>query len=822
MAESILSCSASLRRAVQQLPPQRVVLERTALLQTRSLLHQTQPRFSSTTPPVDNSPVANPSVASPSQVTASIKAEAPQNLDVNAVDPEEPSVAAKKAKEKLERAVKKNLPYLEDPWKLGQYVNDALAKDRYDEALLLTQKASAKDQVVVSWNHLINYQLEKQQLRNAVKLYNEMKKRAQLPNMQTYSIMFRGFAKSQHPKLAVSEAIRHYQILLKDSRLEPNSIHLNAVLNVCSRAGDLDSMFSIADTINESTRAADSFTYTTIINALRYNLLGDIKDLPDEQKNDNITKAIGRAKTIWEEVIGKWRQGRLVLDEEVVCAMGRLLIMAPDRIQKREVLDLIEQTMNIPNISKAELVSAADFRTKGLARANAKLAHRVAWVKPDRNTLALVLTTLASSKLTTCGIKYWNVLVREHGIQPDMDNWMRMFGMLKVAKASAHACDILEIVPDEYINARNYQIAMETCVRDNINLNAIKNANKALDSMVKRLRVPDPHTMRLFLRVSLVSHYQLRARSEKGDLIGAKRDYGIQITDALARLWEPYRKLHNHYFNVVKPKDDKAQAILYNDKREVIALARIMYGAFNKVIQQGMLPEADLQKIRPVGARINREIHTFFANREELEPNLRKSKGRGTAEEDMSQYEVILGGDFEWDTTQASRPSSGRRERSMGEDRSRSKFGEDKPRSKFGEDRPRSTFREDRSRSRSTFGEDRPKSRFREDRRDSRMSEDKFMSKFSDERRGSRMSEDKPKSKWGKDHSRGGDDKANSRWSDERRESRTGGDRSRPRVGGEGGDGLTSMRRAVSKEHHRPSELSGVRDLGQRRASLPW
>ncbi|KAK7433074.1 hypothetical protein QQZ08_000003 [Neonectria magnoliae] len=783
MVEVILSRGASLRRAMQQITLHRAVLERTLLLQARPL-QQTLPRFSSTTSSVDNASASNPSVVAPSQVMASIKAEAPQSLDADAVDPEEPTVAAKRAKEKLERAVKKHLPYLDDPWKLGQYVNDALAKGRYDEALLLTQKASNKNQVVVSWNHLISYLLEKQQLRNAVKLYNEMKKRAQLPNMQTYTIMFRGFSKSQHPKLAVSEAIRHYQILLKDSRLEPNSIHLNAVLNVCGRAGDLESMFSIADTINESTRAADSFTYTTIINALRFNLLDAVKDLPEEQKNDNITKTIGRAKTIWEEAIAKWRQGRLVIDEELVCAMGRLLIMAPDRIQKREVLDLIEQTMNIPNISKAEIVSAADFRTKGLARANSKLAHRMSWVKPNRNTLALVLTTLASSKLTTCGIKYWNILVREHGIQPDMDNWMRMFGMLKVAKASAHACDILEIVPDEYINAKNYQIAMETCVRDNINQNAVKNANKALDSMMKRLKVPDPHTMRLFLRVSLVSHYQLRARSEKGDSTGAKRDYGIQITDALARLWEPYRKLHHHYFDVVKPKNDKAQGILYNNKREVIALARIMYGAFNKVIQQGMLPDADLQEIRPIGARINREIHTFFANREELEPNLRKSKGRGTAEEDMSQYEAILGGDFEWDTTKAIRPSSGRRDRGM---------GEDKPRSKFGGDR-----------------------------RDSRMSEDMFKSRFNGDQRDSRMNEDKPKSKPGYDRSRGGEDKPKPRWSDERKESRGGGDRPRSRFDDEGGDRSESMRRAVRKEHHYPRELSGVKDSHHRRASLPW
>ncbi|KAI5460011.1 hypothetical protein BGZ63DRAFT_359273 [Mariannaea sp. PMI_226] len=645
MAEGILACGACLRRAMQLLPQQRIALERAALLRTLSL-PQAQPRFSST-----SSAISPNSSTTTQDVQAAIKADVPQSLDI---DPAELPVSAKKTKEKLERAVKKNLSYMDDPWKIGQYVQDALAKDRYDEALLLTQRASSRHSVVVSWNHLIGYLLEKQQLRKAVKLYNEMKKRAQMPNMQTYTIMFRGLAKSQHPKLAVAEAIKHYQILLKDSRLEPNSTHLNAVINVCGKAGDLDSMFTIVDTINESTRAADAYTYTTIINALRYNVLNEIKDLPEEQKSENINKAIGRAKALWREAISKWRQGRLIIDEEMVCAFGRLLIMAPDRLQKREIFDLIEQTMNIPNLTRAGDASTSTDSQK-------KLAVKGSWVTPGRNTLALVLTSLASTKMTTAGIKYWNLMVREYGIVPDMDNWMRLFGMLKVAKASAHAADILDAIPDEYINAKHYRIALETCVRDNINQNAIKNANKALNSMVTRLKVPDAHSMRLYLRVALVSHYQLRARSDEGDIDGAKRDYGMQITDALNRLWEPYRKLHNHYFNVVKPKDEKAEAILYNDKREVIALARIMYSSYNKVIQQGMLPEADITKIRHIGARINREIQTFFANREDVEPNLRKSKGRGTAGEDMSEYDDKLGGDFEWDTTQAGRVKSQRR-----------------------------------------------------------------------------------------------------------------------------------------------------------------
>lgn len=90
------------------------------------------------------------------------------------VDDGDASIAAKKQAAKLERAVNKQLEYLEDPWKIGNYVEDALSDNRFDEALLLTQKASKDQQVVVSWNHLIGYSLEQQQVRKAIRIYNEV------------------------------------------------------------------------------------------------------------------------------------------------------------------------------------------------------------------------------------------------------------------------------------------------------------------------------------------------------------------------------------------------------------------------------------------------------------------------------------------------------------------------------------------------------------------------------------------------------------------------------------------------------------------------
>ncbi|KAF9777178.1 hypothetical protein IL306_004542 [Fusarium sp. DS 682] len=655
MTDRLLHGGACLRRALQLVPRQRLEIRSGVALQAHSFQHAQRVFNSTATTPTTEATTAAQDVSS---IAAAIKKDAPKSLD--ATEPADEGISKKKEMLKMERAVNKELQYLNnDPWKVTEYVKKALKRGKFEEAHLLVQKGSKDMQLVVPWNLLMDYLLDQQQVKRAIKLFNEMKKRAQFPNAQTYTTLFRGLAKSQHPKTAVFEAVKHYNALLKDSRLEPNSTHLNAVLNVCNRAGDMDSMFSIVDTLNESTRAPTAYTYTTVLNALRYNTLDGLEELTPEQKEFNRNNGIQRAKAIWSEVMSKWRQGRLIIDEELVCAMGRIMLMTTDRNEKKGVLDLIEQTMNVPNLSKVKDMSAEDARrTDPRTGEVVKKDNNGVYTSPGNNTLSLILQVVFQTKLNSLGIKYWNFILRQYNLEPDRDCWMRLFTILKQAKASGHATEILSIIPKDITNPRFYRIAFETCIRDNINPNVIKNADRALDSMMNCLKVPDAHAMRLYLNVAQNTHYHLRARAREGDVAGAKRAYGIQITDALDRLWVPYRKLHDHYFKEVKAKTEEQKGVIYNEQREVIALARIMYGSFNKVLQQEMLPEEDLEKIRPVGGRINREIQAFYANREEIEPNLRKTKGRGTAEEDMSTYDESVNMGSFWDTTQAGKPPS--------------------------------------------------------------------------------------------------------------------------------------------------------------------
>jgi hypothetical protein len=51
---------------------------------------------------------------------------------------------------------------------------------------------------------------------------------------------------------------------------------------------------------------------------------------------------------MWDDIVGRWTAGDLKLDEELVCAMGRLLLVGSAPQDADDVLSLVEQTMNLP------------------------------------------------------------------------------------------------------------------------------------------------------------------------------------------------------------------------------------------------------------------------------------------------------------------------------------------------------------------------------------------------------------------------------------------------------------------------------------------
>jgi hypothetical protein len=177
-----------------------------------------------------------------------------------------------------------------------------------------------------------------------------MKKRAQIPDAYTYTIIFRGCAEHPLPDQALAKVITIYNAMLTDkSPIKPNTIHMNAVLKMCAKANNMDALFSIAAHLPaKGLRAPNNLTYTIIFNAIRMHTLISLRgNLTPVQLRKIRQKANLDARLIWEDITKRWREGDVMIDEDLVCTMGRVLLLG-NASDIDDVMSLIEQTMNIP------------------------------------------------------------------------------------------------------------------------------------------------------------------------------------------------------------------------------------------------------------------------------------------------------------------------------------------------------------------------------------------------------------------------------------------------------------------------------------------
>lgn len=65
-----------------------------------------------------------------------------------------------------------------DPLKIAHTIKNMLFKDDFDEAMEVVRRASSQlpEQCIVSWNHIIDWQMSKHRISDAVKTYNEVYK----------------------------------------------------------------------------------------------------------------------------------------------------------------------------------------------------------------------------------------------------------------------------------------------------------------------------------------------------------------------------------------------------------------------------------------------------------------------------------------------------------------------------------------------------------------------------------------------------------------------------------------------------------------------
>ncbi|KAK0385770.1 hypothetical protein NLU13_6947 [Sarocladium strictum] len=649
MANNILACTACMRRIVLAPLAARALSETTFLASTRAINTRR--------------------AASTKAIQAK---DFEETFGSKPMTEEEKESRERESKEKLAKQyARRKLSRIDDPFHIGQAVTAALREGKFEGALLLTEKASRTMNVVVSWNALIEHQLGKGEIKTALKTFNNMKKRGQMPNVQTFTIIFGGLLNSTNKQLAVAEAVKHYNMLLQDIRLEANIVHTNAVLRLCSQAHDLDQMLLVASSLDNKTRAPDATTYTILLDGIRHKVLAEVKNMEPAESARYRKQMADKAMVLWSEVTRKWKAGRLIVDEKLIVSMARTYPFQEERDTKPEdskILDLLSEMMGIPNyakfpdwnktqaeLRKAEQVEEADRKKSSKALAASKSRSGVQ-VQPGTRTLGLILEVLGlAARRATLAIKYWNKLVDGFGIRPDQDNYFRMILLLKQTKSSAHIVWLLKNSERSILNAGHFSVALKACINDNVNMNAVRNAQEVLERATEILPPDHEELMkfhRMYLRVALVSHHAFRQQAMRGKDEAAVKAYGRQIFSALEYLGKPFQKLHQQWFeaapgssisdeasanlsketskwqpsskkpNKVHRRAPLSQGQVRNGQREVIALARNMYAAYNKLMLEKMLPGAELAAVRRKAASLNREIQSFYKDRAEHEPNL--------------------------------------------------------------------------------------------------------------------------------------------------------------------------------------------------------
>lgn len=458
-----------------------------------------------------------------------------------------------------------------------------------------------------------------------------MKKRAQLPDAYTFTILFRGLCGSypSHLLRSTARALSIYQSMFaENSPVRPSIIHTNAVLKVCARAHDIDAILSIAAELPvRGSRAPDKVTYTTILNAIQSKASGEVESQKatsrkDEWTMDQIPRAIQQGRRLWADIRQRWLSGDLSLDEELVCAMGRLLLLS-DECQD-DVLSLLKQTMGIPRQIARAASPALRKATKARQRkgdaelppgspANVELETSRSLrkeednssappsdpfpplssaapptrsaVRPGPNTLSLVIDACLRLGYIRAAQKYWSLLTSPGGqyrINPDHDNYHMYLRLLRLRRSSKLAVELVDDLRSGnltdkvgYVQAKTFRIALACCVRDNRNRNSIVHAAKLIRMMMDTLTHPDAKALSLYLKAAL--------RQEPQDwrvIMGVIRGSELGLRNLRSLI-------------VYDPDGRQKQ-----DKDDIQALVQELIGAFDVVLDLGNEVIEDKEKQR--------------------------------------------------------------------------------------------------------------------------------------------------------------------------------------------------------------------------------
>ncbi|TKA31998.1 hypothetical protein B0A50_01243 [Salinomyces thailandicus] len=540
------------------------------------------------------------------------------------------------------KALKKELEWLPDPVKFADHVQYTLRCQKPKKALELVRLASRDRQCIVAWNHLVNYFMQRGQISDALDIFNEMKKRAQFPDSHTYLLLLRHLAMSTRqgneavapPNVAKAVGI-YNSMKSPTSRVRPSTIHTNAVLKVCAFGGDMDALWGIVSELPEDgPGAADEKTYTIILSSIRHGVNYEaLQHLTPSQSVAKRREAVNECRRVWLSVVVRWRGGAVKIDEELVVAMARCLLVS-ERLQDwDDVLSLVQQTMNIKRL----IAPAAERHTEhvppdkqlrdteaqddevgesSLVRVRAtpqgftpaeqseyeeakdtpdarvfesmepssperptSRRHNTSFVQPGNDTLDVLVQACSNMRTPKTAMEYWDVLTSDpYNIKPMLFNFHAQLRLLYRNRSSKRVADLLKkdlVKAGATPNRVTFKMAMTACVRDKHNRHVLENASTIVDVMEETL--PD-----LEIGV-LVTYLDLALLSKSGP----------SIIFALNRLDSV---VHNLRSRILYGTDDRAMTSEAHrkDKIDTLHFFRTVIGAIDTLLRNNLVPKVDI------------------------------------------------------------------------------------------------------------------------------------------------------------------------------------------------------------------------------------
>jgi hypothetical protein len=316
---------------------------------------------------------------------------------------------------------------------------------------------------------------------------------------------------------------------------------VNAAMEVCAKACNIDAIYGIAAKLpDKGPGAPDHATYTIILECLR--VLAERQGNTAQQSYSHVelerlrSEYILQGKRLWADVLSRWRRGILTMDELLVDAMGRLLLLG--NVQNfDEVLSLVAQTTNIPREIPAigdperqtnlktdpELLTAGsekgqvggsprELQPSELKDGELKIAEQASreifkptsqslrlhlLATPRNRTLSLLMKACGRMNASAAGQRYWEILTAN--LQPDLDNFHQYLRILHGRRNSRLAVELVRqiCVPKEQdgfgLQPRpvTFRIAMSACVRDGNSPRCLEHVRALLELQSQYLSVPD-------------------------------------------------------------------------------------------------------------------------------------------------------------------------------------------------------------------------------------------------------------------------------------------------------------------------------------------